>query len=169
MINDETQVTDDTLQEETSEEETNEEVEEQEEEKQEEKKDWEAEAKKWEAIAKRNKDKQKATKPADLTSSDVIYLAKADIHEDDIEYITELAKNNKLSLKEAHKQFQPLLDVRNEERRTAQATETKSGRGKKPSTGDDYLRKAEETGEIPTDDKSMQDMILARQNRFRRK
>jgi hypothetical protein len=124
-------------------------------------------AEKAEKLAKQNK--PTAKEEGTLSTTDVLYLAKSDVHDDDIEYLTTLAKNNKLSLKEAHAQFKPLLDVRNEERKTADATQTGSGRGKKPATGEEYLRKAQETGEVPTTDKGMQELILARQNRFKKK
>jgi hypothetical protein len=140
--------------------------------------DWQAEAKKAKELAdnykKRAEKAEKKAKEApapvgNVSQSDILYLAKADIHEDDIGYVTEYAQKFGISIKEAHAQTSPILAQRKEERTTAQVTSTKSARGIKTRTGEDYLEKAEQTGEIPTDDKGMQALILARQSRFKRK
>lgn len=116
----------------------------------------------------KQQDKSTSQTNHQLEQTDIIYLAKADIHEDDIGYLTEYANKFGISVKEAHNQVKPILAIRQEERTTAEATTTKSGRGKKPVTGDDLLDKANKTGEIPTDDRSMQELILARQKAGRR-
>lgn len=115
--------------------------------------------------AEKAEKKAKSTPKQDssLSQNDIIYLAKTDIHEDDISYVTEYAQKFGLSVKEAHEQTKPILGVRNEERTTAEATSTKSPRGKKQLTGAELVRKVEESGEIPTDDRGMQEYIAARQ------
>lgn len=122
-----------------------------------------------EKAEKKAKTVQKPASDTNLSQNDVIYLAKSDIHEDDIAYVTDYAQKFGISVKEAHKQTLPILNQRKEERTTAEVTATKSPRGVKPRTGEDMLKKAEETGELPTGDDAMQELILARQNRMRRK
>lgn len=168
MLNDDTQVVDDTLTQESSEEPEDTESSD----TQEESVDWKAEAKKWEAIAKRNKEKQekataapKVANTANLNQLDLIYLAKADIHEEDISEVLTYAEKVGVSVKEAHDYLRPRLDFLSEQRKTANATEVKSGRGKKPRTGEDYLEQARKTGEVPDSDDAMRDLILARQKK----
>lgn len=109
---------------------------------------------------------QKAEAPKaqndDLSQADLIFLAKADIHEDDINDVTKWAKNNGMSVKEAYQQYKPILDTRVQERQTAQATATKGARGVKPKTGEDLLQKARQTGEVPESSDGMRDIIRAR-------
>lgn len=163
---------------EETEEETTEEVETQEEEI-----DWKAEALKAKELAENQKKRaekaEKLVKSAkeekketifsgELSQTDLIYLAKSDINEEDIADVTDWAKFKGISIKEAHEQLKPTLSIKQEQRTTAAATETKSGRGVKPKTGDDYLEKARRTGEVPTDEIEMQKLILARQKAGRR-
>lgn len=101
-------------------------------------------AKKAEELAKVQKE------PDSLSNKDLLFLAKADIHTEDVDDVLEWAKFKKVSVEEAYKHMKPQLDVRAEERRTAQATQAKgSPRGAAKVTGEDILKKAEKTGEIP--------------------
>lgn len=144
--------------------------------------DWKSEAQKAKELAdnykKRAEKAEKKAKEApskkepitgELSQNDLIFLAKSDIHEDDISDVTEWAKFKGISVKDAYAQMKPTLAIRQEERTTAQVTSTKSGRGKKPVTGDDLLEKANTTGEIPTDDQGMRELILAKQKSRGRK
>jgi hypothetical protein len=104
----------------------------------------------------------------DLPTSDLLYLAKSDINEEDIDEVRDWAKFKGVSIKEAHEQLKPTLLVKEEQRRTAQATQTRGGaRGSSKITGEDLLSKAEKTGEIPTDDAGMKKLAEARLNRLR--
>ncbi len=101
-----------------------------------------------------------------LSTKDVLYLAKADIHEEDLEEVTKQAKLQGITVSEAHKYMKPILDARNEERKTALATQTgRSQRGITKTTGEDLLAKAETTGEMPDDDEGMQKLATARLNK----
>lgn len=85
-------------------------------------------AKKAEAEAKTLKTKkpepktETASEPkeATLSTKDVLYLAKADIHEDDMDEVLEWAKFKKISVSEAHKQLKPKLDASAEQRKSSQ-------------------------------------------------
>lgn len=125
--------------------------------------------------------RNKANKPAEattkdtkvdsnLSNKDIIFLAKADIHEDDTDEVLDWAKLKGISVSEAYKHMKPILDVRTEERTTAQVTNTKSGaRGASQTTGEDLLQKAERTGEVPTDPDKIRQMQEARLTRQRNK
>lgn len=112
--------------------------------------------------AKSQKAEAPKTQSNDLSQTDLIFLAKADIHDDDINDVVKWAKNNGMSVKEAYQQFKPVLDTRAQERQTAQATATKGARGVKPKTGEDLLQKARQTGEVPETSEGMRDIIRAR-------
>jgi hypothetical protein len=95
-------------------------------------------------------EKKKETQP-ELSTKDVLYLAKADIHEDDLTDVLDWAKFKNISVLEAHKQLKGILDVRNEERTTAAATDTKGGRPATQVSGESLLEKAEQgqiSGEV---------------------
>lgn len=113
--------------------------------------------------------KKAETKPAaepsqdGLTNKDVLFLAKADIHEDDIDEVLEWAKFKKVPVSDAYKQMKDVLDVRAEQRKTAAATQTgKSSRGTSKVSGDDLLSKAERTGEVPDTAEGMTELFKAR-------
>lgn len=108
--------------------------------------------------------KKAETKTSDdgLSSKDVIFLAKTDIHEEDIAEVTELAKLKKISVAEAYKYLKPVLDVRAEERKTAQATQTKGGRGTTTEKPEDILRRASQ-GQLPQDDAGIEALTAARE------
>ncbi len=111
------------------------------------------------------KEKKETTDSLDI--KDTIYLGKADIHDDDLDEVLTYAKNMKVSVREAHEHYKPILADRNDERRTAQATQTKSPRGITKNSGEDTLRKAESTGEVPESEKEMEAMLQARLERRR--
>ena len=97
-----------------------------------------------------------------LSQKDVIYLAKADIHEEDVDEVVELAKLKKITVAEAHKYMTPILETRAEERKTASATQTKGGaRGSAKVTGEDLIARAKE-GKLPETDEDWDKLTEAR-------
>jgi hypothetical protein len=101
-----------------------------------------------------------------LSTKDVLYLAKADIHAEDVDDVLNYAKKMGVSVSEAHKFYAPILSERAQERKSANAAHTKGGaRGTSKVSGDDLLRKAEQTGEVPDDAEGMQKLFEARQQR----
>lgn len=102
-----------------------------------------------------------------LSNKDVLFLAKADVHEDDIDELLEWAKFKKVPVQEAFKLLKSTLDVRNEERRTAQATQIRGGaRGSAKVNGEELLAKAQRTGEVPDTTEGMQALFQARLKRM---
>ena len=97
-----------------------------------------------------------------LSQKDVIYLAKANIHEEDVDEVVELAKLKKITVAEAHKYMTPILETRAEERKTASATQTKGGaRGSAKVTGEDLIARAKE-GKLPETDEDWDKLTEAR-------
>lgn len=110
-----------------------------------------------------------ATEPSQdvtLSPKDVIALSK--VHDDDIDQVMEWAKFKGVSIAEALKDqtLSQILNVNEETRKTALATQTgRSGRASSKVSGEDLLRKAEQTGEIPTTEEGMAEIIRAKMAR----
>ena len=125
--------------------------------------------KKMEAELKETRDKLNSSSKTDaqLSSKDLLYLAKADIAPDDVDEVLTYANKMGVSIADAHKFYKPILAERAEERRTANATQTRGNRGSAKVSGEDLLRKAENTGEVPETADGMKAIIEARMARKR--
>lgn len=135
--------------------------------------DWEAEAKKWKAIANRAAKKQEKvpSTEAGLSEYDILALKNSNITEkEDLDTVKEYSKKLGLSIADAlsDKYVKTVLADKAEERRTARATETRSPRGIAKNTGEDLLRKAEQTGEVPTSEDALRAIAEARLARKKR-
>ncbi len=120
-----------------------------------------------EKAEKKPKDDNQAPKN-NLSPTDIIALAKADVSEDDIQEVLDYAEYKKISVKDAlvSTVIKSLLAEKKEERQTAQATAVKQQRrGQTSSSGSEALKKAETTGEMPTDKDGMDKLVDARFNR----
>lgn len=103
-----------------------------------------------------------------LSNKDIIYLAKADIHADDVDEVLELSRKMSWDVQKAHTYLKPRLDILAEERKTAANTQIKGGaRGASKTTGEDLLRKAELRGELPESDADYATLAQARINRLK--
>lgn len=159
----------DTSTEETTEDESNEET------------DWEAKARKAEELAnnyKRRAEKaeQKAKGKAesvssDLSSTDILAIAKADIHEEDIDRVMKFAKMEGISVKDAlgNDDMQAILERRAEARKVAAATNTGKSRNAATSEqSDDILLANARNGKMPDADnldKLFEAQLRAKQGR----
>lgn len=114
-------------------------------------------AEKAESEAKKLKQSVKSdVKSGDLGSKDIIYLAKANINDDDMEDLLKYASVSKLSVKEAHDFLKPILDVREEQRKTAQATNTGAAKRGTSKMSDETLMSKALKGEMPESDEDIQ-------------
>lgn len=86
-----------------------------------------------------------------LSDEDLIYIARTDIHDEDLPEVREYAEWKGVSIREAHLKMKPILDERAEERRTAEATNTKSPRGTSKVSGEKILADAQR-GKLPDAD-----------------
>lgn len=110
------------------------------------------------------KDEVKEVKPeAGLSNKDVLYLAKANINEADIDEIVNYAQKMGVTVKDAHEHYAPILKERQEERRTAAATVTKGGnRGVAKETPEAIVAEAEK-GNLPDEsDAAIEKLAAAR-------
>lgn len=110
------------------------------------------------------KKEEEPSQPASgLSARDIIALKEANITDEDLAEVEEYARYKKLSIADALKSptLKNILRDSAEERRTARATETRSPRGVAKTSGEDILRKAEKTGEVPDSVEEMKAMIEA--------
>lgn len=110
--------------------------------------------------------KQKPSEPqkqsGELGTTDVIYLAKADIHDDDMDEVLKHAKLHNVSVKEAHSYLKPILDVRVEQRKTAEASNVGSSKRGSGKISDEVLLSKASKGEISGNDADIERLIEAR-------
>jgi hypothetical protein len=122
-------------------------------------------------LYERVKKKDGENKGTGLSAKDLLALKDANITADDLDEVQDYAAFRKVSLAEAlqHPTLKTILAEKAEERRTAQATQTRSPRGTAKSTGLDHLKRAEKTGEMPDDADAIRDMLQANIDRRRNK
>jgi len=94
-------------------------------------------------------------KEGELSTPDVIFLAKTDIHDDDMEDVLKHAKLHKVSMKEAYSFLKPILDVRKEQRQTSQATHTRGSARGSSKISDETLLENAKRGKLPDNDADM--------------
>lgn len=97
-----------------------------------------------------------------LTEKDVIYLAKAEIHEEDVDEVVAYAKKMGVGVKEAHKFFEPILAHRAEVRKTAEATNTGTSRQSPTKLSDDELLSKASRNELPEDPAEIDRLMKAK-------
>ena len=117
--------------------------------------------------------KSKETTPAPETGmspKDFLALKESNVTAEDLEEVQDFARYKGIPLAEAlsHPTLKNILNDRQEERRTARATETKSPRGIAKNSAEDVLRKAEATGEVPESYDAMRQLAEARLARRRK-
>ena len=121
----------------------------------------EADAKKAKAeLANSSRSETKVS--GELGTTDVIYLAKADIHDDDMDEVLKHAKLHNVSVKEAHSYLKPILDVRLEQRKTAEASNVGSSKRGSGKISDEVLLSKASKGEISGNDADIERLIEAR-------
>lgn len=95
-----------------------------------------------------------------LADADILYLGKADIHADDLQEVLDYAKNAKISVKQAHEYLKPILDVRVEQRKTAETTNTGGGPRGNTKVSDETLLANASKGIMPESDEDMKRLSL---------
>ena len=107
------------------------------------------------AAPKDDDDPASKTTNRTLSDTDILYLGKTDIHSDDLQEVLEYAKNNKVSVKQAHEYLKPILDVRIEQRRTAETTNTGGSPHGTGRVSDETLLSNASKGILPESDEDM--------------
>lgn len=106
-----------------------------------------------------------------MTAKDFLALSENKVSSQDYDEVVRVAKilNKPVSEALEDRTLKTILETRQEERRTAQATHTKGGaRGSSKTDGETLLRRAEEKGEVPEDPESIKKMQEARIARKRK-
>lgn len=97
-----------------------------------------------------------------LSTKDVLYLAKSDVHEDDVNEVLEWAKFKKISVADAHKQLTATLQVRAEQRKSAETANVSNvRRGPTAVTGEKLLENAK-AGKLPDNDDDIAKLMNAK-------
>src|SRR3990167_3357868 len=109
-----------------------------------------------------NEPEPKEPKNDGLSSRDAIAIAKANVHEEDVDELIELAQFKKISIAEAlkHKTWQTMSGERTEERRSAEVSNTKKQSGGiSKATGETLIEKVRK-GEA-VDEKDIEKIVEA--------
>lgn len=102
-----------------------------------------------------------------LSSKDVLFLSRVDIHADDLDDILAQARVHG-GVQKAYDFMKPILDLRGEQRKTAAATQIKGASRPTPQDASSLLEKAAQ-GELPEGDDEIAKLTEARmQNRLKR-
>ena len=112
------------------------------------------------------------TQPTNLSNADMMVLIRENVHEDDLQEVTDFAKLKGISISEALKStvLKTILDDKNEKRKTAEATNTgNANQGATTPSGNELLEKARKTGEMPDSDAGLKDLVNARINGKKKK
>lgn len=113
-------------------------------------------------LLKEPKDERKEEVKSDLSTKDILYLSKTDIHDEDVEELIEVSQKMQLPIKDAHAFMKPILKERDEKRKTEEATEIKSSRQSNRKDPASILERARTTGQVPDSDEDMRALTLAR-------
>lgn len=109
--------------------------------------------------------KTQGTEAPAFSPKDVLALTEHGVKSDDFDEVVRVAKVLNKPIADALKDpiLKSILNDRAEERKTSNATATRGGvRNVVKSTGQDLLRKAETTGEVPDSDEGMRKLAEAR-------
>lgn len=120
-------------------------------------------AKKAEDELKKLKDRPQEVSKDGLSNKDVIFLAKAEIHEDDMDEVLDWAKFKKVPVSEAYKQLKTTLQVRAEERKSASVANTGNARRGSSQVSDESLLSNARSGKLPESDDEIKRLLMARQ------
>lgn len=97
-----------------------------------------------------------------LSTKDIIFLGKADIHEDDMDEVLDRAKNKKISVSQAYKEIKPLLDAHAEERKSAEVANTSNARRGSSAVDGETLISQARSGKYPEKDEDIQKVLKAK-------
>lgn len=115
----------------------------------------------FERLKKQQEEKPKET--SGLSIGDTLYLAKADIHEEDVQDVLNYAEKMGVTVKDAHTYFKPVLKARGEERQSALATQTGKGNRAPSAVAPDALLRKAEDGDFGKED-DIDKLVEARMN-----
>lgn len=112
------------------------------------------------AIPENKDDAASKTTNRNLSDADLLYVSKANIHEEDLEEVLTYAKNNNVDVRKAHEYLKPILDIRVEQRKTAETTNTEGGPRGNSRLSDETLLSNASKGILPESDEDMKRLSL---------
>lgn len=125
-------------------------------------------AKKAEQDLKEAREKLKSVSPSekqDLSMKDVLFLAKTDIHQDDVDSMLKWAKADGIDLKETYANYKEVLDVRAEKRKSAETANVSNVRRTPQKMTDEVLLEKASKNDLPEDDEGIERLIKAKASR----
>ena len=104
-----------------------------------------------------------------MSLPDIMAINKANVHEDDIEKVEKFAKSEGITIKEALKneELKAILDLRQEKRNTADASNVNNSRRQAVKVDDETLISNANNGKLPEDDGDIERLISAKSNKKR--
>jgi len=123
-----------------------------------------ARAKKAEAELKTKKVAPEPQTDSNLTTTDLLAVMNAKVHEDDMEQVEKFAKMEGTSIKSAlqNPDLKVMLERRNEERNTANAANVTHTRKSSAKITDDVLVANANKGKLPEDDEGIAALVAAK-------
>lgn len=112
-----------------------------------------------------DKPEPKKKKEAELSFKDTLAIAKADVHEDDLDEVIEFAKFKGMSVADALKseKLKAMISVNKEHRTSADVANTASARRGSAKISDDVLLDKAAKGEMPDSDADIQRLLKLKQ------
>lgn len=101
---------------------------------------------------------------ADMSPADLVAVMNAGVHQDDMERVERFAIAEGISIREAvsNPELQAMLEVRNEQRRSASATNIENvRRGASVPSGEALIQRAQK-GDIPSSDDEIEALVSAK-------
>ena len=101
---------------------------------------------------------------AEMSPSDLVAVMNAGVHADDMERVERFAISEGVSIREAVKspELQAVLDVRNEQRTTAVATNVENVRRGASQASPEALMNRAAKGDIPSNDDEIEALVAAK-------
>lgn len=112
--------------------------------------------------AKKAEAKKTDVPSQELSTKDVIFLAKANVHEDDLDEVLDWAKFKKISVSKAHEQLKGVLASKDEQRKTAAAANISPARRSATKVTDDVILERASRGELPENEDDIARLIKAK-------
>lgn len=101
---------------------------------------------------------------ADMSPADLVAVMNAGVHQDDMERVERFAISEGISIRDAvaHPELKAMLDVRNEQRNTAVATNVENVRRGASKVSADTLMQRANKGDIPSGDDEIEALVAAK-------
>lgn len=107
------------------------------------------------AISKGEDDPASQNANRTLSDEDLVFVTQANMHKDDLKEVTAYAKNNKVTVEEAYNYLKPIIDVRVEQRKTADTTNTNGSPRGNAKVSDESLLANASKGKLPESEEDL--------------